>query len=80
MEKKSDLKNFYSLVPNYAALRELEEKYYHKPTEEEIRRFLNFWQEIYDFWRQKNTPFELSYVEEKVKVRKSLIDKLGIRD
>lgn len=76
---KSDSKNFFSPVPNYAALRELEEKYYHKPTEEEIRQFLDFRQEIYNFWRQNNSPFELRYVEEKVKVRKSLIEKFGIR-
>ena len=76
---KSDSKNFYSLVPNYAALRELEEKYYHKPTEEEIRHFLDFWQEVYDIWKQNNSPFELRYVEEKIKIRKALIEKLGIR-
>ncbi len=75
----SNSKNFYSLVPNYAALRELEEKYYHKPTEEEIRQFLDFWQGVYDAWRQKNSPYELSYTDEKIKVRKSLIEILGIR-
>jgi hypothetical protein len=42
----SRLKHFYSLIPNYAALRELEEKYYHQPTEEEIRQFLDFWQDF----------------------------------
>ncbi len=75
----TDSKDFYSLVPNYAALREMEEKYYHKPTEEEVREFLNFWQAIYDIWRQNNSPFELRFVEEKVRVRKSLIKKFGIR-
>ena len=75
----SDSKKFFEPVPNYAALRELEEKHYHKPTEEEIRNFLNFWQEIYDFWRKNNSPDELSYVEEKIKVRKALIEKFGFR-
>jgi hypothetical protein len=74
-----DAKNFYSLLPNYAALRELEKKYYHKPTEEETRKFLSFWQEIYDIWKHNNSPFELKYIEEKIKVRKSLIEKFGIR-
>ena len=74
-----DKKNFYSLIPNYAALRELEEKYYHKPTEKETRDFLDFWQEVYNIWRQNNSPFEIFYVEEKIKLRKSLIEKFGIR-
>jgi hypothetical protein len=75
----SDQKNFYSLVPNYAALHEIEKKYYHKPIEEETRRFLDFWQEVYDFWKLNNSPFDLKYIEETVKVRKSFIEKLGIR-
>jgi len=75
----SDFKKFFEPTPNYAALRELEEKNYHPPTEEEIRNFLNFWQEIYDFWSQNNSPFEMSYAEEKVRVRKALIDKFGFR-
>lgn len=75
----SNSKKFYSLVPNYAALREREEKYYHKPTEEETRRFLDFWQEVYNIWKQKNSPYELTYVDEKVKLRQSIIEKFGIR-
>jgi hypothetical protein len=75
----SDSKNFYSLVPNYAALREEMKKYKHKPTEEEIRSFLDFWQEIYNLWKSNNSPFDLRYVEETVKVRKSFIEKFGIR-
>lgn len=75
----SDPKNFYSLTPNYAALREREEKYYHKPTEEETRRFLDFWQAVYNIWKENNSPFELRFVEEKVKVRESLIDIFGIQ-
>jgi len=76
---KSDSKKFFEPTPNYAAMRELEKKYYHKPTEKEIRNFLDFWQEIYDFWSQNNSPFESSYVEEKVRVRKALIDKFGFK-
>ena len=79
MEKKTDPENFYSLIPDYAALQELEERYYHKPTMEETRKFLNFWQEMYNLWRQKNSPFDLGYVEEKIKVRKALIEKFGFR-
>jgi hypothetical protein len=75
----SDPKKFFEPIPNYAALRELEEKHYHKPTEEEIRNFLDFWQEIYDFWSKGNSPFELRYVEEKIKVRKALIEKFGFK-
>ena len=75
----SDSKKFFEPIPNYAALRELEEKHYHKPTEEETRNFLDFWQEIYDFWSQNNSPFESSYVKEKVRVRKAIIEKFGIK-
>ncbi len=72
-------KKFFEPAPNYAALNELEEKNYRKPTEEDTRRFLSFWQEVYNFWKQKNSPFELRYVEEKVNVRKELIELLGIK-
>lgn len=72
-------RKFFEPAPNYAALDELEQKNYRKPTEEEIRRFLNFWQEVYDVWKQKNSPFELRYVEEKVEIRKKLVEKFGIR-
>lgn len=77
MSSKS--KKFFEPAPNYAALNELEKKHYRKPTEEDIRRFLNFWQEVYNFWIQKNSPFELKYVEEKARVRKELIERLGIK-
>jgi hypothetical protein len=60
-------------------MREFEKKYYLKPTEEEIRNFLDFWQEIYDFWSQNNSPLDSRYVEEKVRFRKALIEKFGIK-
>lgn len=75
----SDSKKFFEPIPNYSALRELEEKNYHKPTEDELREFLVFWQEIYDFWKQKNSQFEPNYLEEKIEVRKKLIEKFGLR-
>jgi len=75
----SDSKKFFEPTPNYSALRELEAENYHKPTKTEIREFLVFWQEIYDFWNQNNSPFESYYLEEKIKVRKMLIDKFGLR-
>ena len=75
----SESKKFFEPSPNYAALNELEEKHYKKPGEKDVRRFLNFWQEAYNFWRKKNSPFELSFVEEKVRVRKELIKILGIK-
>ena len=72
-------KKYILPVNNYDALREMEEKYYHKPTEEETRSFLNFWQDVYDIWRENNSPFELRYVEEKIRIRKELIKIFGIR-
>ena len=72
-------KKFFEPRPNYAAFRELERQLYHKPTEAEIRSFLDFWQEIYDFWSQNNSPFESSYIEEKIRLRKALIEKFGLR-
>jgi hypothetical protein len=75
----TDSKKFFEPRPNYAALHELEKMHYHKPNAEEIRNFLDFWQEIYDFWSQNNSPFESSDLEEKVRVRKALIEKFGIK-
>jgi hypothetical protein len=75
----SSSKKFFEPTPNYAAMRELEKKNYHKPNEEEIRNFLDFWQEMYDFWSQNNSPFESRYVEEKILVRKEMIEKFGIK-
>jgi hypothetical protein len=75
----SDSKKFFEPRPNYEAFRKLERQLYHKPTEVEIKHFLDFWQEIYDFWSQNNSPFESSYIEEKIRVRKALIEKFGIR-
>lgn len=75
----SDKEKIFEPAPNYAALNELEKKNYRKPTEEDIRKFLEFWQEVYKFWKQKNSHFELRYVEEKIKVRKELIKLLGIK-
>ena len=75
----SDSKKFFEPRPNYAALKEWEDKNYHKPTDEEISNFLEFWQEIYSLWRQNNSPFDLQYLEEKVRVRKELVEKFGLR-
>ena len=75
----SDSKKFFEPRPNYAALKEWEEKNYHKPTDKEIRNFLEYWQEIYNFWLQNNSPFDLQYLEEKVRIRKALVKKFGLR-
>ena len=75
----SDSKKFFEPIANYAALRKVEEKLYHKPTDEEIRNFLDFWQDVYNTWKQNYSPFDPGYVEEKIKVRKMLIEKFGIR-
>ena len=68
-----DKEKFYSLLPNYAALREWEEKYYHKPTEEEIYDFLVFWDEVYRIWREMHRDLKNeSKIEHKAKVRLQL--------
>lgn len=74
-----DSKKFFEPRPNYAAYRKWEEENYHKPTNDETRQFLEFWQEIYDIWLKNNSPFESRYVEDKVKLRKELIEKFGIK-
>jgi hypothetical protein len=76
----SDSKNFYSLVPNYAALRELEERHYHKPTEEEIQRFLLFWDEVYQIWRNRfPEKLDRDKLMQKVRTRKLLNEMSGLK-
>ena len=75
----SELKNFFEPRPNYSALAEFEEKLSSKTTEEDVRSFLNFWQEVYYLWLEKNSPFDPEYVDEKIRVRKLLIEKFGTR-
>lgn len=74
-----DSKKFFSPVPNYNAVREKLGEYNKRPTEEETRSFLDFWQDVYNVWKQNYSPFDPRYVEEKIKVRKMLIEKFGIR-
>jgi hypothetical protein len=69
----SDSKKFFEPRPNYAALQELEEKYYHKPTEEEIQDFLLFWNDVYNVWRELYPDkLDMGLLEHKVKIRKLL--------
>jgi len=75
----SDSKKFFEPIPNYAALREVEKKLYHPATEEDTRNFLDFWQDVYNVWKQNYSPFDPGYVEEKIKVRKRLIENFGIK-
>jgi len=75
----SEPKKFFEPRPNYKALAEFEEKHSGKTTEEDTRSFLEFWQDIYYLWSEKNSPFEQEYVDEKIRVRKLLIEKFGIR-
>ena len=75
----SNSKKYFAPIANFGALRELQEKYKKKPSEEDIRHFLDFWQSAYDMWRSEYSPFDFKYLEEKIKVRKSLIEKFGFR-
>ena len=75
----SESKKFFEPRPNYSALAEFEEKHSSKTTEEDVRSFLNFWQEVYYLWLEKNSPFDPEYVDEKIRVRKLLIEKFGTR-
>lgn len=76
---KSDPKKLFTTTQNFELIREKLGEYKSLPTKEETRRFLDFWQEVYNIWRQNNSPFELRFVEEKIRVRRSLIEKFGIR-
>lgn len=75
----SSSKKYFHPVPNYDAAKEKLEAAYTKPTEEDVRSFLNFWQDAYDLWKQKYSPFDLKSVDEVIRVRKLLIEKFGIR-
>jgi hypothetical protein len=75
----SDSKKLFTTTQNFALLREKLGEYKRLPTEKETREFLDFWQEMYDLWKQNNSPFESRYTEEKIKIRKMLIEKFGIR-
>ena len=78
MKSDSTRKDDYFLVPNFDALHEAEQEY-RKTNKEDIRKFLSFWQEAYDLWKQKYSPYEMKYIEETVKIRKKLIEKFGFR-
>jgi len=60
-------------LSNYTAVRERLEATYKKPTEEDIQRFLRFWNGAYQLWR-KNYPekIDMEKLQHKIKVRKLL--------
>ncbi len=69
----SNSKNFFSPVPNYAAVREKLEAYNKKPTEKDIDKFLKFWDEAYKIWRKIHPNLlNKSRLEHKIKIRKEL--------
>ena len=73
-------KKYFAPINNFAALKEAEQKHYDSNEKNEIESFLNFWQWSYDKWRINNSPFEERFTEEKIRVRKELINKLGIKN
>jgi len=77
MEKSK--KKYYAPVNNFSALSEVLEKYKSNSSNQDLEDFLIFWQDAYDVWKIKFSPFEYRYTEEKVRVRKSLIKTLGIK-
>lgn len=68
-----------TLFPNYAALEERMGLIKSKPSEEETRSFLEFWESVYLFWLQSHSPFDKRYSEEKAEIRKRFIKTLGIK-
>lgn len=71
----SDSKKFFEPIPNYAALREIEEKNYHPPTEEELQDFLLFWNDVYQSWRKLHSgKFDSDKINHKIKLRKLFLD------
>lgn len=71
----SDFKKFFEPIPNYAALRELEEKNYHPPTEEEIQDFLLFWNDVYQSWSKLHSvKLDSDKLSHKLNLRKLFID------
>lgn len=77
---KNTNKKPYAPINNFAALKEAEGKYYHSDDKKEIEIFLSFWQWSYDIWKNNNPSFEERFLEEKIRVRKELINTFGIKN
>lgn len=75
----SESKKFFEPRPNYSALAELEEKHRSTHSEDDIRSFLDFWQEVYDAWKENYSPYDLNNLAHKIQMRKKIIDIFGIR-
>lgn len=77
MEKSK--KKYFAPINNFAVLKEIEKKYNIIQDDNDLKKFLDFWQWTYEVWRKKNSPFEERYTLEKIRVRSALIKILGIR-
>ncbi len=70
----------FTTTQNFALIKESVGEYKSNTPQVEMIEFLNYWQNVYDIWSCNNPPTDLTYIEEKIKIRKSLILKFGFRD
>jgi hypothetical protein len=75
----SDSKKLFTTTQNFALLREKLGEYKRLPTEKEVREFLEFLDDVYKLWKEKNPQTDYRRIDEKAKARRDFIYKLGLR-
>ncbi|MFO7447136.1 MAG: hypothetical protein R6W90_12270 [Ignavibacteriaceae bacterium] len=74
----SDYKNLFTATQNFALLREKLGEYKKLPSEDELAKFLVFFDDVYKLWKKENPSNSRRY-EEKAKARREFTDMLGTR-
>jgi len=75
----TDHKKLFTTTQNFALLREKLGDYKRLPTKQEMRKFLDFLDDVYTVWKKSNPTIDLNRLEEKAKARRDFVYKLGIR-
>ena len=75
----SDLKKLFTTAENFKLLREKLGDYKKLPTKQEMRKFLDFLDDVYKIWKKTNPVIDIKRIEEKAKARRDFVYRLGIR-
>lgn len=77
---KTNSKKLFTTAQNFMLIeKDLKEKK-SLPSKKEISEFLDYWQDVYDIWKINNPSDDLSSLADKIKTRKELNERLGIRN